>query len=290
MSVALSVLIVNYNGASFIRPCLDSVFASKVTFSFEIIVVDNASVDASKSVLDTYGNRLTVLYSETNLGFSEGNNKGAELATGDVYFLLNNDTVLEPDTLEVLYQFLKNNSGVGAVVPKLIGADGCLQSPGSIFGQWRFRKTVPTVVPFVAGAAVMIPRQAYEVIGGLDGNLFFYNDDIDMCMMLKKMGFQIVYLPTTQLIHYGGLSTKTRKVGSLIEGYRGGLYIVYKHYPRFLYHLYRLILLFDIFPRLIIHSIRGIFSLKQKEMAQAFIKIFCINWKGDIFAKKKTIH
>lgn len=283
----LSVLIVNYNGADFITPCIDSVFASKTSFPFEIIVVDNASKDHSRTVLDAFGDRIKVLYSSKNLGFSEGNNKAAEIASGDMYFLLNNDTVVEENTLEILYQFLKNNTQVGAVAPKLIGSDGNLQAPGGPLGRWRFFSDTPKQVPFIAGAAVMMSKHVYEAIGGLDGNLFFYNDDIDMCMMLKKKGFGIYYVPTAQLIHYGGLSTKTRKLGSLIEGYRGGMYIAYKHYPRFLYHLYRLVLLLDVIPRLVVHSLRGCFDATQKQFAKAYIDVLIINWRGDIFAKQK---
>ena len=283
----LSVLIVNYNGAGFITPCIDSVFASVTTFPFEIIVVDNASKDRSKEVLDNYGDRIRVLYSDKNLGFSEGNNKGAELASGDTYFLLNNDTVLEPNTLEILYQFLKENPKVGAVSPKLVGGDGQLQAPGGIFGKWRFYSQKPTRVPFIAGAAVMMPKTVYEAIGGLDGNLFFYNDDIDMCMMLKKKGFQIYYVPTAQLVHYGGLSTRTRKLGSLIEGYRGGLYIAYKHYPKFLYYLYRIVLLVDVLPRLGFHGLASLLNKEQKQYAHAYLDVLKINWAGDIFAKEK---
>lgn len=287
MSVELSVLIVNYNGAGFITACIDSVFASKTSFSFEIVVVDNASKDHSKSVLDAYGDKIKVVYSTQNLGFSEGNNRASELAEGSMYFLLNNDTVLQEDTLEKLYQFLKQHPKAGAVAPKLIGGDGKLQAPGGPFGRWRFYSESPKKVPFIAGAAVMMAKTTYEAIGGLDGNLFFYNDDIDMCMMLKKKGFGIYYVPTAALVHFGGLSTRTRKLGSLIEGYRGGLYIAYKHYPRFLYHLYRIVLLLDVIPRLIIHVIRGMFSDVQNQYAKAYLEVLFINWRGDIFAKKK---
>ena len=290
MSIVLSVLIVNYNGADFIAPCIDSVFSSKTSFPFEIIVVDNDSKDHSKKVLDTYQDKITIFYSDQNLGFSEGNNKCAQLAKGTTYFLLNNDTVIQPDTLEILYQFLIKNPSVGAISPKLIGGDGKLQAPGSIFGQWKFRSEVPVPVSFISGAAVMLPRNAYEAIGGLDGQLFFYNEDIDMCMMLKKKGYDIYYVPTAQLIHYGGLSTSTRKVGSMIEGYRGGLYLVYKHYPRLLYHIYRIVLLLDLIPRLLIHSVRSVFNAQQRQYVKACLDILIINWKGDIFAKKKTIY
>jgi len=288
MPTTLSILVVNYNGADFITACIDSIFASKTSFPFEIIVVDNASKDHSKSVLDAYGDRIKVIYSPANLGFSEGNNKGAEIASGDTYFLLNNDTVLQTDTLEILYHFLQENPAVGAVSPKLIGGDGKLQSPGSVTGQWRFKSETPIEVSFIAGAAVMMPKKVYDAIGGLDGNLFFYNDDIDMCMMLKKKGYQIYYVPTAQLVHYGGLSTKTRKLGSLIEGYRGGLYIAYKHYSKFLYHLYRVVMLLDVIPRLACHSVLSLFKPISRQYVRAYLTILTINWKGDIFAKKKV--
>lgn len=278
----ISVFIVNFNGAAFIAACLESVLASECAVPFEIIVVDNQSTDDSLAVLQGYTDRVTVLKNLHNSGFSKGNNIAATVAQGHYYFLLNNDTVLPKDTLEALYTYMKTQQNIGALVPKLLSKNNTLQCPGSIWGSWRFYAKQPVDVPFIAGAAVFMSREVYESIGGLDENLFFYNDDVDLCKVLLKQKRRLVYYPLTSLTHYGGLSTSFRKLGSLIEGYRGGFYICYKHYPRF-YQVYRLVVLLDIIPRLIYHFLCSFFKSEQSKFVDAYKMVLRINWQSDIF-------
>jgi len=282
----LSIFIINYNGASFIEGCLDSLFSSKTDFSYEVIVVDNLSTDNSLEVLEPYRDRVKIIASDENLGFSRGNNRAAEDASGEYYFLLNNDTILFENTLQGLVDYLQDKPKVGAITPKLLNEDRSLQAPGSIFGQWRFKSKTPIKVPFIAGAAVLMKRTVYEEMGGLDPNLFFYNDDIDMCKVLHKLGYEIHYVPTSELIHIGGLSTKFRKIGSLIEGYRGGMYVCYKHYGVVVYSIYRVLVLVDILPRLFFHSIVSIFSENSRKMARAYVTVIGIDLRNDIFLVK----
>jgi GT2 family glycosyltransferase len=283
MSVDISVLIVNYNGAKFIQACLDSIFASDGDFTFEIIIVDNCSKDDSLGVLKAYGDRIRVIPNQDNRGFSGGNNQGADVATGEFLFLLNNDTVIESTTMGHILSFCRENPKIGAVAPKLLNEDGSLQAPGSMFGTWRFKKTSPVEVPFIAGAAVMMKASVYAEMGGMDENLFFYNDDIDMCKQIQKLGYPIYYLPTAQLVHFGGLSTKFRKIGSLIEGYRGGFYICYKYYGVIAYSIYRILVLVDLLPRLVWHTVGGLFSEHQRTFRDAYLKILWIDITNDIF-------
>jgi GT2 family glycosyltransferase len=287
MSMIMSVLIVNYNGAGFLAECIDSVLESKTEFLFEVIVIDNASTDSSSHVLQTYEDRVTVILSPDNLGFSQGNNVAAKKASGQYLFLLNNDTIIPNTLLQGLYDFGEAHPDMGAVSPKLLYEDGRLQMPGSVLGQWRFKSKVTMKVPFIAGAAVLMQKSLYDDMGGLDGNLFFYNDDIDLCMCLRKRRRPIYYVPSLSLIHFGGLSTKFRKIGSLMEGYRGGLYIAYKHYPKIVYHSYRFLLLFDVIPRLIFHTLSSLFSDKHSTFRDLYLKVLIFNWRQDIFGLKR---
>ena len=285
----VSVFIINYNGAAFIEACLDSVLASKCHVGFEVIVVDNLSTDHSLEVLGAYKDKIMVIQNHNNSGFSKGNNIAAQYAKGDYYFLLNNDTVCPEDTIQTLYDYYSTHDDIGALVPKLLNEDGSLQCPGSVFGQWRFQSKKPINVPFVAGAALMMSKTIYHSIGGLDDNLFFYNDDIDLCKVLQKRGYRLVYYPYSQLTHFGGLSTSFRKLHSLIEGYRGGMYVCNKHYGSLVFFLYRFIVLFDLIPRLLIHFIKSFFNRNQWDYVKAYIEVIKINWKRDIFVKHPPV-
>lgn len=287
--VAISVFIINFNGAKFIRPCLDSVLASECNVEFEVIVVDNQSTDDSLAVLEDYKDNVVVLKNKHNSGFSKGNNIAASFAKGEFYFLLNNDTVLPKQTLQQLYDYHLQYPDIGALVPKLLNKDGSIQCPGSVLGQWKFKSVKPIDVKFVAGAALMMTRSIYDEIGGLDENLFFYNDDVDLCKTLLKKNYRLVYYPLAQLTHFGGLSTTFRKLGSLIEGYRGGMYVCYKHYGKIAFFVYRFLVCFDLIPRLLVHFLRSLVQPDQKEYVRSYIKVIIINIKKDIFVKHPSV-
>ncbi len=286
----VSVFIVNFNGADFILDCLDSLLVSKTTLDLDIIIIDNCSTDESIQRLLPYKDRITLLKNYHNSGFSKANNICASYAKGDYYFLLNNDTVLQPDTIQLLYDYMIQFSDIGALVPKLLNKDGSIQCPGSIFGQWKFKSKKPIDVSFVAGAALLVKKSVYETINGLDENLFFYNDDVDLCAVLRKKNFRIVYYPYASLIHYGGISTSFRKIKSLIEGYRGGFYVCYKHYPRFIYSLYRFFVLFDIIPRFLIHLLLAVFRPINRSYVSLYIAVLKINLKNDIFVDHPPVN
>lgn len=287
----LSIIIVNYNGAQFIDTCLESIFESETSFGYEVIVVDNESKDDSLNVLRRYKDRIILKENKINTGFGYANNQGAKIASGEYLFLLNNDTKLEKNTMQLLVDFYKDketSEKVGLISPKLLNEDGSLQCHGSSLGHGRFKKGVPVKVSFLAGAAVVISKKVFESVGGFDENFFFYNEDLDLCKTLLKKGYTLYYFPLAQLIHYGGLSTTFRRVGSLIEGYRGGIYIAEKHYPLGVSLLYRIVLLFDILIKLIFHGAL-FFRPKSREWVKGYLEIARITITNDIYLKRDAV-
>ncbi|NBV83279.1 glycosyltransferase, partial [bacterium] len=101
----LSIVIVNYNGASFLTGCLDAIFDGMLNCEFEVIVIDNASQDQSLSVLERYQYPLKRIDNADNRGFAAANNQGVAIAEGRYVFLLNNDTVVAPDAIQTLVDF-----------------------------------------------------------------------------------------------------------------------------------------------------------------------------------------
>ena len=280
-SSKVSVFVINFNGEKLLRNCINSVLSSECNNDIELIVVDNASTDNSLKILQEYKNEIVIVQNFDNSGFSRANNIAAKYASGNVYFLLNNDTILKKDTIQKSLDFLISDEKIGILSPKLLNADGSVQCPGSILGQWRFRSSSPIEVPFIAGAAVFIKKDIYEKIGGLDENLYFYNDDIDLCKNIKKIGYKILYFPYAELTHIGGVSTKFRKNHTMVEGYRGGFYICKKHYGTFLFFIYRWLVCLDVIPKFIYYSVASIFYKKKCEMRNVFFKIMMLNLKSE---------
>jgi len=274
----LSIVIVNYNGAHFLTACLDSVLASKTPFPFEVIVVDNQSTDGSRAILDGYQHRLIRLNMGYNSGFSAGNNAGARLATGDYLLLLNNDTVVFESTLTDLVTYFDEHPDIGMLAPKLLNGDGSLQTPGSLLMRWAYYGDRPRSVSFLAGAAIMLQRSFYETLGGLDEAYFFYNEDLDLCKTIQKQGRSLVYFPQASMIHFGGLSTRTRRRGSILEGYRGGLYFCKKHYGGGVYAIYRWVVLLDLLPRWAMNWLLSLFQSDRAEMARGYGDVIKLVW------------
>jgi len=172
---------------------------------------------------------------------------------------------------------------IGAIAPKLLNGDGSLQCPGSVFGHFRFKQNRRRTVPFIAGAAVLIKASVMAEMNGMDENLFFYNDDIDMSRYLRIHGYPIVYLPQAEVVHYGGLSTNYRKVGSLIEGYRGGIYLAYKHYGTVAGHVYRVVLLVLLLISLLDQLVRSIVSVPARALVGGYLEVIRITLTNDIY-------
>jgi len=269
----LSIIIVNYNGKTFLPQCLDSIFQSKTQFSFEVIVIDNNSQDGSQEWLKQCPHPIVLHLSPSNLGFGKANNLGAKMAKGEVLWLLNNDTLVPEPTLETVLHFINATPNIGLVSPKLLNPDGSLQAQGSALMAWKYKSNTPQKMSFLCGASLFIKKQLFLEVGGFDEQYFFYNEDLDLCKTLVKKGFDLYYLPHATVTHFGGQSTQTLKPKARIEGYRGGLYFAYKHYPRWIFRAYRAVLWVDIGPKLLMYGLLSLFQKKYHETFQSYVSI-----------------
>ncbi len=268
----LSVVMVNFNGAKFLKDALDTVFLSQLPGPFEVIVLDNHSGDHSRDVLNAYGDLIRMVFNAQNTGFSAANNQGVALSRGEFVFLLNNDTLTDPMACARLIEALVANPKIGAVGPKLKNQDGSDQLPGGILGQRQYRTTVAKTVSFLSGAALMMRREVYLSLGGFDEQFFFYNEDLDLCKRIQKAGYSLCFLPTAEVVHLGGQSTQFLRQKSLIEGYRGGLYFCHKHYGFLAYILYRILLIPLVIGLMLFYTLTG-WSAMRREQVVSFAHI-----------------
>lgn len=285
-NVDISIGIINYNGASYIEACLDSVLNHDCESTFEVILVDNNSQDNSAEILKPYEDRVKIIYNDQNHGFSWANNQAFREASGDFVFMLNNDTVMHEGVLDTLRNYLIEHPEVGVVSPKLLNEDGSLQIHGSSLNARHYRVTEPKKVPFVIGAAVMMPKTLYDKIGGLDEAYFFYNDDIDLCKTMHRMGYQVHYVPTVCVTHFVGLATKTRSIPSIIEGYRGTTFFVGKFYPYPVYILYRILMIAILIMQSLVYLPVMLWSANARATVLAYLKVIGIMLRGNVRAER----
>ncbi|MCS7282934.1 MAG: glycosyltransferase family 2 protein [Anaerolineae bacterium] len=229
----LSVLIVNWNVRDLLRRCLRSVLVNSPSCQLEIIVVDNGSTDGSVEMVRTEFPQVLLIANPDNRGFPAANNQGLAVARGRYVLLLNPDTEVVGNALETMIAFADAHPDVGVVGPQLLNPDGTIQSSRrrfptlatAIFESTWLQPYAPRRlltryyvldrpdgeiqdVDWVTGAALMARREAIEQVGPLDEGFFMYSEELDWCRRFRDAGWRVVYLPTAQVVHYGGKSSE----------------------------------------------------------------------------------
>ena len=272
----LGVIIVNTNNRKLLDDCLDSIYRNTRQISFEIIVVDNASTDGSQKMVKEKYPGIFLIENQENLGFIKASNLGLKNYHARYAMLLNDDTVIKEAALDKMVDFMDRHPEAGACGPKLLNVDGSVQRQGGILGKRFWLSKEPIPVNFVIGAALVVRKEVIDKIGILDENLFFYNDDLDWCLRIRKAGWKVYFLPQAGITHYGGYSSKRAFNRRLfVEGFKGGLYFCRKHYGELAFNLYRLVLVLVLVLVLPFH----IFNL---EKLKAYAQILGLAWHGQI--------
>lgn len=241
--IDLSIIIVSYNTKDFLKNCLDSIYKTSKSFSFEIIVVDNASNDSSADLVSKEYKDVILIKNSQNLGFSKANNIGVKKSSGRYVLFLNSDTVIYENTLKYMLDFMDKNKNAGASTCKLIMPNGKIDdashrgfpTPWSsfthfsglskilgktkLFGGYNLGYLDLTTVHKIdalAGAFMLVRRKAGEEVGFWDEDYFFYGEDLDFCYMLKQKGFEIYYVPQVSILHYKGVTGGIKKTSESI--------------------------------------------------------------------------
>jgi GT2 family glycosyltransferase len=236
----LSIVIVNTNNCKLLEECLASIAKSTHKITYEVIVSDNASTDGSRELVRNKFPKTILITNKENLGFIKASNLGLKIHQGRYAMLLNDDTIVKESALDKMVEFMDSHPEAGACGAKLLNIDGTIQHQGGLLGKKFWQAKEPTMVDFVIGAALLVRKKVIDQVGIMDENLFFYNDDLDWCLSIRKAGYKIYFLPQAEIIHYGGYSSKRKFNRRLfVEGFKGGLYFVRKHYGELAYNIYR---------------------------------------------------
>jgi GT2 family glycosyltransferase len=232
----LSIIIVNWNSAAFVKKCLESVYANSDGLEFEIVVVDNNSRDECQEIVETHFPHVRFVQSEENLGFSGANNLGVRYCRGRNLLFLNPDTEFLGSVVGPLISFLDGTPDAGIVGPKLLNSDlsvqtSCIARFPSIVNQtldsevmrrafptlplWGIRPLLhepafPVPVEVVVGACLMIKAEVFERLGGFDPHYFMYAEDVDLCFSAHQIGWKTFYVPSACVVHHGGCSSNVQ--------------------------------------------------------------------------------
>lgn len=226
----LSIIIVNYKSKHKLEACLESIKNSKWGgFFYEIIVVENNSGE-DLAYLNKHYPDLKLIVSRKNLGMGGGNNLGIKKAQGENILILNPDTVLRPDAIFILLNYLRENKLVGLVGPKLLNPNGTLQLScsrfpsffipvlrrtflGEYFKEIRDRFTMSDAnhdiiqsVDWLMGSCLMFKKKLPLANGAIyhphfDDRYFMYFEDTDLCKTIINNGYKVIYNPEAVIVH-----------------------------------------------------------------------------------------
>lgn len=223
------VVLVNYNGDEDTKRCAESLARSRPVPL--LVVVDNASTsgDVEEAVNGYPG--VEVVRAPLNLGIARGNNLGIRRALArpgcEFVFVLNNDTTVEPDTVAKLEQTLRDHPEAGIATPRIPlmerpallwygGGEvdwrrGSARAPGYLGPATASGALAPRDVGFASGCAMLVRRTVFDQTGGFDPRYFIYEEDVELCLRVRKSGWTIRYAPEALVYHRGQASGRGEK-------------------------------------------------------------------------------
>lgn len=250
-NIRVSIVIVSWNALDIVRKCLPSVLDTDFD-GFEIIFADNASSDGSAEWVETHHPEVRVVRHPENWGFARGNNEAVKHANGDLVVLLNNDVEVHPGWLSPLVRHLDTCPDVGAAQPKLLqydhresfeysgAAGGFLDRWGYPFARGRIFDVLETDegqydgiadIFWASGTCMMVRREAWDALGGLEESFFMHMEEIDLCWRLRRSGFRISCVSEAVVFHIGGASLPASSPKKTFLNFRNNLLMLHRNLP-----------------------------------------------------------
>jgi N-acetylglucosaminyl-diphospho-decaprenol L-rhamnosyltransferase len=236
-SVELSIIIVNWNSATLLRKCLQSILSVPAGIrSFEVLVIDNASFDGSDEMVSKEFSQVRFIQSEENIGFAAGNNLAFKQSRGEYVLFLNPDAEIIGEAVGAMLDVVKGRVDAGVIGPKLVNPDltvqvDCMRAfptilnqlvdssfTRTIFGRFNFAGVKPVMceidgpvgVEMLPGTCIMLRRDVFEEVGGFNERYFMYAEDVELSYNVRLSGRTNYYVASAAVIHHGGKSSEQR--------------------------------------------------------------------------------
>jgi GT2 family glycosyltransferase len=274
----VSVIIVNYNTLTFLCNAIDSILLKTHSLDYEIIVVDNSSPDnPQKIIAGKYGSKVRYIALSENIGFGRANNVGIKAARGKNIFLLNPDTILINNAIEILSRYLDNHHETGIAGgnlynEKMLPAYSYRRFFPSVFWELNdlffclpekvvfgknahFNNTDREIcVAHITGADLMIPRRILETEDSFDPDYFVYFEETDLAYRIHRRGYRIKSIPQAKIMHVEGGSFTDKAVRNE-NYYRGKLLFYRKNYTKVYNYILRIIIRITFYSRIAAFSL-----------------------------------
>lgn len=305
-NIDVSIIIVNWNTKGILQDCLESIYRHTQDIQFEVIVIDNASSDGSVRMVEEKFPEVILIVNQRNKGFAAANNQGMALAKGRYVLLLNSDTLILDKAVAKSTSFADAHPEAAVVGCQVLNPDGTFQStcfmfpsilnmllssmylnnllPRSrFFGRERmtwYDWNSSCAVDVVAGCFMLVRREAAEQVGMMDERFLMYGEETDWCYRFKQAGWKVLFTPTAEIIHLGGVSSKQRRPEMILQ-LRGSILLFFaKHRNRFSYYpACLLVALFFLF-RLPYWLSRAVFPGSERSYCVQTARAYAIGFVG----------
>lgn len=253
----VSIIIVNYNTYETTSQCIESIFRQTLDVDFEVILVDNASTDASRERFSS-DDRITCIFQDENLGFGRANNAGLAKSNARNVLFLNPDTILINNAVKILSDFLDSNPSVGACGGNLYSESlrpefsfsrffpGIFSEMDGLFenipSKVRFGKNAnfnhtgkPLDVAYISGADLMVRKSTLDRIGAFNPKFFLYFEETELCWRIRNSGLRIMSVPDAKTIHLESKAIGDKKDRTRLERFYGSrdIYLSLTHSPSY---------------------------------------------------------
>ncbi|MGM0567570.1 MAG: glycosyltransferase family 2 protein, partial [Bacteroidota bacterium] len=247
----VAVVILNWNGAKFLRKFLPSVL--KHSTEAEIVVADNASADDSLVILEKEFPQVRIIKNHRNEGFAKGYNTALKQIDADYYVLLNSDVEVTANWIQPVIELLERDNSIGAVQPKIRSwyepekfeyagaAGGFLDLYGYPFCRGRiFEHTEKDLQQYddsreifwATGACMFVRADLFHDSGGFDPDFFAHMEEIDFCWRIKQKGYKVMFTPKSLVYHVGGGTLPSSSSFKTYLNIRNNLAMLYKNLPQ----------------------------------------------------------
>jgi GT2 family glycosyltransferase len=293
----LSIIIVNWNTQELLAQCLHSIFEglpAQALARVEVFVVDNASADGSKSMVHHSFPQVHLISNSENVGFASANNQAIRQSHSRYVLLLNPDTILLLTALNTLIEFMDAHPEAGAAGPCLLNPNGTLQMscypaptlPRELwrllhldalypYGSYRMSSwstVAPREVDIVQGACLILRKTTLDQVGLLDEDYFIYTEEVDLCYRIRQAGWRISWVPSAQVIHYGGQSTQQVAAEMFLHLYRSKLLYFRKHHGVLAAYIFKLILFVTGLIRLLLSPFARLEAPSSRRQHEALVR------------------
>jgi len=276
--ISLSLIIVSYNSSSVIVPCLESLHCLT---DVEIIIVDNASTDTTRNLIEVDFPHVFLIKNSVNKGFAAAANQGFASASGRWVMFLNPDTVLRVCNIDSIMKFLKHTNRASVIGCRMVDESGlpqpsCWKAPSlcmlflDSFLPYRTSRSLISEIPqtvrevdMVSGACMIVRREVFDDLGGFDERFFMYYEDADFCLRARKKNYRIYYTPDISICHRIANSTDSEKNRFFRYLYASKLTFYKKHFRGIRSLLAWIFIVSGVVLRIIAYAWIGIFGVNK---------------------------